>query len=192
MHDYDDMKLNRPNQSNNIRFVTSIATLDRIDAQILEALQNDGRLSNKEIAARVGLAVSSCFERLRRLRSSGILRSVHATVSPQALGIGLEAMVAVRLRRHSHAMHRNFGNHLLSIPEVVAHYKLTGSEDFLAHVMVRDTKHLYDLLLDSFTTRPEVDRIQTSLIFESVRRYAVPDLRIQASEGKRQRGKQAS
>jgi DNA-binding Lrp family transcriptional regulator len=152
-------------------------SLDRIDAKILATLQKNARLSNKELAAVIGLAPSSCLQRVRRMRAAGILRGFHAEINPGALGIGLEAMVAVRLRRHSRKMYRTFGTHLLSIKEAVAHYNLAGSHDVLVHVTVRDTAHLYDLLLDSFTTRPEVDRLQTYLIYESVRRPFLPDLR---------------
>ena len=81
------------------------------------------------------------------------------------------------MRRHSLQQYRDFRAHLLSIPEVVASYSLTGSEDFLAHVMVRGTEHLYTLLLKKLTVRPEVDRIETSLVFEAVRRPILPDLR---------------
>jgi DNA-binding Lrp family transcriptional regulator len=163
--------------SNRVRKRPSTIELDRIDAGILAALQNDGRLSNKELAAKVGLAPSSCLERVRRLRAQGVLRGVHADVSPAALGIGLEAMVSIRMRQHSLRQYRDFRAHLLSIPEVVAYYNLTGSQDFLAHVMVRSTEHLYTLLLEKLTVRPEVDRIETSLVFEAVRRPSLPDLR---------------
>ena len=151
--------------------------LDRIDAGILAALQNDGRLANKELAAKVGLAPSSCLERVKRLRTQGVLRGVHADVAPSALGIGLEAIVAIRMRHHSLQQYREFRTHLLSIPEVVAYYNLTGTQDFLAHVMVRNPEHLYTLLLEKLTARPEVDRIETSLVFEAVRRPTLPDLR---------------
>jgi len=155
--------------------------LDRIDAALLAALRNDGRRSNKELAAQVGLSPSSCLERVKRLRAGGVIRGVHADVAPAALGIGLQAIVAVRMRHHSLEQYRAFRAHLLSIPEVVAYYNLTGGEDFLVHVMVRSTEHLYTLLLDKVTTRPEVDRIQTSLVFEAVRRPALPDLRGEAA-----------
>jgi DNA-binding Lrp family transcriptional regulator len=114
---------------------------------------------------------------VKRLRARGVIRGVHADIAPAALGIGLEAVVAVRMRRHSLAQYRAFRAHVLSIPEVVAYYNLTGSEDFLLHVMVRSTEHLYTVLLDKVTARPEVDRIQTSLVFEAVRRPVLPDLR---------------
>jgi DNA-binding Lrp family transcriptional regulator len=75
--------------------------LDRIDRALVRALQKDARLSNKELAAQVGLAPSSCLERVRRLRRTGVLRGFHADVAPEALGVGLQALIAVQLRQHS-------------------------------------------------------------------------------------------
>ena len=79
------------------------APLDRIDRAILAALQQNARLANKELSARVGLAESSCHERVKRLVQSGVLRGFHAEVDPRALGVGLQALVAVRLARHTSA-----------------------------------------------------------------------------------------
>ena len=78
-----------------------IRQLDRIDREILTALQKNARLSNKELAARMKVAQSTCLERVRRLRDDGILRGFHAEVDAKAVGVGLQAMIAVRLRRHS-------------------------------------------------------------------------------------------
>jgi len=149
-------------------------SLDRIDFAILDALQNDARLSNKELAARVGLAPSSCLERVRRLRADGVLRGFHADASPEALGIGLEAMISVRLRVHSRAAFESFSDHLRTLPEAVAVYQLAGVDDFLVHVAVRDADHLRELAMDQFTARPEVERMETSLIFEHHRAAALP------------------
>ena len=74
--------------------------LDRLDCQIVDALQRNARLSNKELAAKVGLAASSCLERVRRLGRERVFVGFHAEVDPGALGVGLQAMIAVRLRRH--------------------------------------------------------------------------------------------
>jgi DNA-binding Lrp family transcriptional regulator len=148
--------------------------LDRIDFAILATLQQDARLSNKELAARVNLAQSSCLVRARRLRESGVLGSYHAEVDPRALGIGLQAMVAVRLRRHSRGLVEAFRAHARTLPEVLSVYHVAGETDFLVHVAVRDADHLRDLAMDAFTTRPEVARIQTSLIYERIRRWPLP------------------
>ncbi len=148
--------------------------LDRIDFGIIEALQNDARISNKELAARVGLAPSSCLERVRRLRGDGVLRGFHADAAPEALGIGLEAMISVRLRVHSRAAFESFGEHVRALHEAVAVYQLGGVDDFLVHVAVRDAEHLRELVMDQFTARPEVERMVTALIFEHHRAAALP------------------
>ncbi|XXF79886.1 Lrp/AsnC family transcriptional regulator [Myxococcaceae bacterium GXIMD 01537] len=149
--------------------------LDRIDFEILAALQKDGRLTNKELAARVGLAPSSCLERVKHLRASGALRDCHADVAPEALGIGLQALVAVRLKQHSRDVVESFRRHVRSLPEVAAVYHVTGQQDFLVHVSVRDANHLRDFALDAFTTRAEVAHLETSLIFEFSRNPVLPD-----------------
>jgi DNA-binding Lrp family transcriptional regulator len=162
--------------SNRIRTGPARIGLDRIDRQLLALLQNDGWLSNKELSAKVGLAPSSCLERVRRLRGEGVLRGCHAEVEPSALGIGLQALIAVRLRQHSRDLVDAFRDHVLALPEVIAAFHVAGAHDFLLHVVVRDADHLKDLALDAFTTRPEVANLETSLIFEAARTPGLPDL----------------
>jgi len=149
--------------------------LDEIDHNILETLQRDARLSNKELAATVGLAPSSCLERVRRLKQNDVLQGFHATVNPKELNIGLEAMIAVQLQRHSRDMVETFHGHIMALPEVTAIYHVAGTHDYLVHVSVKDSDHLRDLALDAFTTRDEVAHIQTSLIFGSERKAVLPN-----------------
>lgn len=151
--------------------------LDRIDCDILAILQKDARLSNKELAAAVGLAPSSCLARVQRLRAEGVLRGAHAEVDPQALGVGLQALIAVQLRQHSRAQVKAFWKHALSLPEVLSVFHVAGTHDFQVHVAVRDAHHLRDLALDAFTTRSEVAHIQTSLIFEWAKGQVMPNYR---------------
>jgi DNA-binding Lrp family transcriptional regulator len=149
--------------------------LDRIDFEIVAALQNDARLSNKELAAKVGLAPSSCLERVRRLRARGVLQGFHAAVDPHALGIGLQALIAIRIQRHSRRRVDEFQAHALGLPEAIAVYHVAGANDFLIHVAVRDADHLRNLALDAFTTRPEVEHMETSLIFGYRQKHALPN-----------------
>lgn len=149
--------------------------LDRIDFRILTELQNNAQLSNKELAAIVGLAPSTCLERVRRLKTSGVLQGSHAKVNPASLGIGLQALIAIRLTRHTREIVESFQLHVLSLQEVVMIYHLAGSTDFLIHVAVRDDKHLRNLLLDFFTTRPEVHQTETSLIFDHRSKAELPN-----------------
>jgi len=149
--------------------------LDRIDRAILANLQKDARLSNKELAAAVGLAPSSCLVRVQRLQKEGVLRGFHAFVNPADLGIGLQALIGVQLKQHSRAKVRAFTQHLLALPEVVALYHVTGAFDFQVHVAVRGPEHLRDLALDAFTSRPEVQSLQTAMLFDTVWKDQWPD-----------------
>lgn len=151
--------------------------IDRIDFVLIELLQKDARLSNKELAAAVGLAPSSCLARIQKLKSEGILKGSHAEVDPDALGVGLQALIAVQLRQHSRAQVKAFWKHALGLPEVLAVFHVAGTHDFQVHVGVRDAHHLRDLALDAFTTRPEVAHIQTSLIFEWAKGRVMPNYR---------------
>ena len=159
--------------------------LSRMDLDILAALQKDARLSNKELAARVELAPSSCLERVRRLREAGVLRAFRALVDPRALGITIQALVFVRLARHAREQVVSFRKHALSLHEAIGVYHVAGQHDFLVHVGVRDANHLRDLALAAFTSRPEVARIETHLIFEHVPKAQMPVL-TETDEGPRQ------
>ncbi|MGY0504594.1 Lrp/AsnC family transcriptional regulator [Luteimonas sp. e5] len=150
--------------------------LDRTDLALLQLLRKNARLANKDLAARTGIAPSTALERVRRLRESRVLLGYHAEVAPQALGIGLQALVAVRLAQHSRALVDGFHAHLLSRPEVIAFYHLAGADDFLVHVGARDSAHLRELALAVFTERPEVAHIQTHLIFDFHRSTALPGI----------------
>ncbi len=148
---------------------------DRIDFGILTVLQNNARLSNKELAAEVGLAPSTCLERVRRLRSSGVLRGFHAAIDPHALGVELHALISVRIRRHSRELIEQFRRHAYSLPEVLTVYHVAGANDFLMHVAVRDAEHLRDLALDSFTARSEVEHMETALVFGYDQKHELPN-----------------
>jgi DNA-binding Lrp family transcriptional regulator len=155
-------------------------SLDRIDFEILTSLQKDARLSNKELAIQVGIAPSTCFERVKRLRKTRALRGFHATVDPAALGIGLHALISVRLGRHSREVLAAFWAHAEALDEVIAIYHLAGATDFLFHVAVPDVEALRCLALDAFTSRAEVEHLDTALVFDhrvksTLPNYAQPD-----------------
>ena len=151
-----------------------VDALDTIDRALLQALMEDGRLSNKELAARVHLAPSSCLSRVRKLRESGILRGIHGEVNLRLLGRGLEAMIAVRLNRHSREILDTFKARTQALPEVLALYHIAGVHDFLVHVAVEDSDHMRDLALDAFTNQAEVSQIETHLIFEHCVNRSLP------------------
>jgi DNA-binding Lrp family transcriptional regulator len=148
--------------------------LDRIDYGIVRQLRNNARLSNKELEKREGIAPSSCLVRTRMLQRSGVLTGFKAEVNPAALGVGLQAMISVRLKRHYKPDVEAFRQHALQLPEVVRLYHVAGPIDFLAHVWTRDSEHLRDLAMTAFTSRQEVSHIETELIFEHISCQELP------------------
>jgi DNA-binding Lrp family transcriptional regulator len=151
-----------------------MSQLDRIDFEIIRQLRNNARLSNKELAAIVGLAPSSCLVRVRGLQREGVLRGYHADVDTRALGVGLQAMISIRLQRHSKSDVESFRSHVMALQEVRELYHLAGANDFLVQVWVRDPEHLRELIMSSFTAREEVAHIETGLIFEHTQSLELP------------------
>ncbi|MBY4596772.1 Lrp/AsnC family transcriptional regulator [bacterium BD-1] len=152
--------------------------LDRTDFAILRLLRKNARIPNKDLAERVGVAPSTALERVRRLREAGVLLGYHAEIAPAAVGIGLQAMVAVRLARHSRPQVEAIHAHLMALPEVLCLYHVAGADDFLVHVGVRDSDHLRDFAMSALTSREEVAHIETHLIFAFQR---APDLPVYAA-----------
>ncbi|MEM7583230.1 MAG: Lrp/AsnC family transcriptional regulator [Acidobacteriota bacterium] len=144
--------------------------LDDIDYKIIKALQENARLSNKELAARVHLSPSSCLERARRLRDSGVLDRFCAHVDPKAIGIGFQAIISAKLNGHTKENYESFRGHVLGCEEVVALFHVTGASDFLIHVAVRDAEHLRQFILEVLSARAEVEQLETSMILEEKRR----------------------
>lgn len=150
--------------------------LDRTDRALVAALQNNARISNKDLAAQVGLAPSTCLERVRALRARGVVRGFHADVDHAALGRSLEAMVAVRVRPHSRENVDRFWRYVLALPEVVEVFHVTGAADFLVHVGVADMDGLRNFVLDRLTVRPEVAHVESHLIYAQERRAELEPL----------------
>ena len=150
--------------------------LDRTDRRLVQLLSEDARRSNKDLAAAAGIAPSTCSERIQRLRDEGVFRGFHADVEPEVMGIGLQALVVVRLRRHTEDDVQRFWKHAEAMPETVGVYHLSGANDFLCHVVVKDPEHLRRVAVSGFTTLPEVAHIETSLIFEHRSKPTLPDL----------------
>ncbi|MFY8060042.1 MAG: Lrp/AsnC family transcriptional regulator, partial [Arenimonas sp.] len=110
--------------------------LDRIDRQILRLLRNNARMPNKDLAEHAQIAPSTALERVRRMHEEKVILGYHAEVAPKAVGINLQAMVAIRMTRHSQDSLNSFHTHLNALQEVLAYYHVAGKDDFLVHVGV--------------------------------------------------------
>lgn len=148
-----------------------MSDIDQIDFEIIAALRNNARITNKDLAQKVDLAPSSCLERVRYLRARGYIRDAHMEVNLAALGLGLQAMVAIRLAQHSRVGLEAFQSYVLSFSEVLQVYHLSGANDFMVHIAVKDAETLRDFVLDSFAERPEVAHIETAIIYQEVKNW---------------------
>lgn len=140
--------------------------LDSVDLRILTELQNNARLPNKALAAAVGIAASTCLDRVNRLRESGVILGYRLEVDPALLGRPLEALLHVRMQPHRRPLVEPFVEHVLNQPETRELYHLTGADDFLVHVTAEDAGALQRLVLDQFTARDEIALVHTDLIFQ--------------------------
>lgn len=140
--------------------------LDELDVAILRAIQADARMTNRELAASVGVAPSTSLERLRALRRRGVITGFTAQVDLAAIGRPVQALIAVRIRPPSRPVLESFREWVRTFPEVVGVFVTTGSEDFLLHMAVPSTQHLYDFVIDRLTERREVADVRTSIVYE--------------------------
>jgi DNA-binding Lrp family transcriptional regulator len=139
--------------------------LDSIDRALISELQNDARQTNKALAAKVGVAPSTCLERVRELQASGVITGFHAAIDPAAIGRPMEAILSIQQRgEHRQATEKLLGD-LAARPETVRVMALTGTTDFIAHVAVRDMNEMRELVW-GLIERSEVGRLQSSLVFE--------------------------
>jgi DNA-binding Lrp family transcriptional regulator len=149
--------------------------LDEVDRAILAILAADARTPNNAVAEAVGIAPSTCLGRIRALRDKGVIRGFHADIDPAAIGRGLQAMIAVRLRAHTRESVKEFIRDVPGLPGVVGVWHVAGADDYLLHVAVEDSDALRDFVLNHLTTHPAVGHTETSLIFGHLRGSAVTD-----------------
>ncbi|MFC8192784.1 Lrp/AsnC family transcriptional regulator [Cellulomonas sp. NPDC057328] len=166
MDDEDSPRVAPGRGARRTAFGAGAPPLDDVDRLLLRELERDGRLSNKDLAARAGLAPSTVHGRVAALRRAGVLRGFHADVDPGAVGRGLQAIIAVRLQAAARARLGAFAHTLAGRPEVRDVYLLGGAEDVLVHVAVQDSPALRAFVVEHLSTRPEVAHTQTSLVFE--------------------------
>jgi DNA-binding Lrp family transcriptional regulator len=147
--------------------MTGDVEFDSVARALLSELQKDARQTNKALAQKVGVAPSTCLERVRELQSRGVIRGFRAVVDPASVGRPMEAILSLQQRAAQRHGIESLLEDCAARPETVRVMALTGTTDFIVHVAVRDMNHLRDLVW-SLTERPEVARVQSSLVFAHV------------------------
>jgi DNA-binding Lrp family transcriptional regulator len=146
--------------------IPQAVTVDDIDRAILAALREDGRMTNAALAARVGLAESTCAYRVKALRESGVISSINARLDLAAIGRPIQAVVMVHLSSHSRVHIDELFDRLVEIPGALSVVHVAGDNDFHLHVAVASPERLRDVILEHITSHPAVSKTETQLVFE--------------------------
>jgi Lrp/AsnC family transcriptional regulator, leucine-responsive regulatory protein len=143
--------------------------LDEIDLKILAQLQLDGRLSNADLAKRVGLTPSPCLERVKRLERDGVIRGYSAIVHPEAISRALLLFVQVKVSKARQADNQKFREAVLRIPDVLECHMVGGGFDYLVKLRVRDMFAYRDVYARSLAELPGVSDLQTYFVIEELK-----------------------
>jgi Lrp/AsnC family leucine-responsive transcriptional regulator len=143
--------------------------VDRYDRQILHVLQEDGRISNQDLADRIGLSPSPCLRRVRALEEAGIIAGYRALLDARKLGLSLMALIHISMDRHTPDRFENFEAEIGAIPEIMECLLITGQDaDYQLKVIVRDMDAYQELLLNRITRIPGVTGVHSSFVLRRV------------------------
>jgi Lrp/AsnC family transcriptional regulator, leucine-responsive regulatory protein len=145
---------------------------DRFDARILAALQRDGRLPVVELAEAVGLSPTPCARRIKALESVGAIQGYAAILDPVQIGLGVLAIVQVKLTEHTDETVARFESEILLMDEVTKCFAMTGSYDFILEVYGKDLDALSNVVLKKLIRVPNVRDMQSSVVLATVKRSA--------------------
>lgn len=140
--------------------------LTEIELRILALLQDDPRQTNRALAEKLGIAPSTALNRVRDLEARGVLREFQARIDLGAVGRGLEALVSIRLQPKNAETVDRFVEHVWALPETIGLYLVSGANDALVHLAVRDSQDLRETVLGGISNFPGVVDEQTSLVFD--------------------------
>jgi Lrp/AsnC family leucine-responsive transcriptional regulator len=143
--------------------------LDAFDHKIISALQADGRLSNVDLADRIGLSPSPCLRRVKRLEREGYIDAYRATLDRKRIGLGFTVFVGVRLESHANDRAGAFEAAVLAMREVIACHMVSGTVDYLLEVVVPDLTHYQMFLVDRLLALSIVREVQSSIAISTLK-----------------------
>lgn len=152
--------------------------LDQVDLKILDLLQHDSSVTNVKIGEAVGVSPPTVHTRIKRLQELGFIERYTAQLNPRKLGYDLQCVIHINLSKHNLDDVNTFRDELVQLPEVRFAYQLTGSYDYLVMVLVRDQEALRQFLMDTLTAYPSVERIQTSIVLDTLKQSTVIPIEI--------------
>jgi Lrp/AsnC family transcriptional regulator, leucine-responsive regulatory protein len=143
--------------------------LDAIDHRIVAALQADGRLTNLELAERVGLSPSPCLRRVKRLERDGYIETYRAMLQRDRLGLGLTVFVGVKIGGHANVEAESFQDAIVALPEVVACHLVSGEADYLLEVVVPDLAHYQRFLVGKLLNLAIVREVRSNIAIQTLK-----------------------
>ena len=152
--------------------------IDTVDRVILHHLQNEGRITNVELAERAGLTAPPCLRRVRALEEAGAIRGYHADLDPESLGYQITVFAMVSLKSQAEADLRAFEEHIAALPQVRECHMLNGEIDFILKVVAHDLQEFQRFLTSQLTPAPNVASVKTSLTIRTSK--ALPGVPVDA------------
>lgn len=147
--------------------------LDQIDHKILIHLQENARITNAELAEKVGLSPTPCLRRLRRLENDGVIRGYHTEVNREALGVNVTVIILVKLEREDDKTLRDFEAAIKKRPEVMECYLVTGKFDYFVRVVIPTLAAYETFLSETILRMPNVETVESSFTLREVERKVV-------------------
>lgn len=144
-------------------------SLDTTDLRLIDALQEDGRITNQDLARRCGMSPAACHDRVRRLKEKGVIRATVALIEPKALDCDLLIFVEVLLDRTTDDVFRAFADHVRSIPEILECHMVAGGFDYLVKARVSDMAAYRSFLGNILASVPGVRETRTYAVLEQVK-----------------------
>lgn len=144
-------------------------SIDIIDCRILALLQEEGRISNLELAERIALSPSACLRRVKMLEEQGIVERYRACLNRELLGFEMEAFVQVSMRNEQTQWHECFAEALREWPEVVGAFVVTGESHYLLRVLAHNLKHYSDFVLNRLYKAPGVMDIRSNIVLQTLK-----------------------
>ena len=143
--------------------------LDAIDCRIVATLQADGRLSNIELAARVGLSPSPCLRRVKRLERDGYIDAYRAVLQRERIGLGFSVFIGVKIEGHANDQALAFEKAVLAMPEVVAFHLVSGEVDYFLEVVVPDLEHYRQFLITKLLELHIVREVRSNIAIQTLK-----------------------
>lgn len=147
----------------------SITEILPADLRILQQLQRAGRMTNQELAGKVGMAASPCWRRMKQLEDSGVITGYQANIDRKKVGLGLLAFIRVKIDSHSEEDAHHFEQQVRALPSVIACYAIAGDADFLLQVVARDLDSFSSFAMEVVRRLPGIKEMQTSFVLREVK-----------------------